>query len=63
MYITRYIALENNTLDKFIRLHPTKAILYIYGATPVLQTWAERKTVWVCGRSSYLGWLHIQFAF
>ena len=38
MYIIRYIALENNTLHKFNHLHPRKAILYIYGAIPVLQT-------------------------
>ena len=43
MYIIRYIALENNTLHKFHHLHPRKAILSIYGATPVLQTLRGKK--------------------
>ena len=43
VYIIRYIALENNTLHKFNHLHPTKAILYMYGATPVLQTLRGKK--------------------
>ena len=43
VYIIRYIALENNTLHKFNHLHPRKAILYMYGATPVLQTLRGKK--------------------
>ena len=43
MYSICYIALENNTLHKFNHLHPRKAILYMYGATPVLQTLRGKK--------------------
>ena len=43
VYIIRYIALENNTLHKFNHLHPRKAVLYMYGATPVLQTFRGKK--------------------
>ena len=43
VYIIRYIALENNTLHKFNHLHPRKAILYMYGAIPVLQTLRGKK--------------------
>ena len=43
VYIILYIALENNTLHKFNHLHPRKAILYMYGATPVLQTLRGKK--------------------
>ena len=43
MYIIRYIALENNTPHKFNHLHPRKAILYMYGATLVLQTLRGKK--------------------
>ena len=43
VYIIRYIALENNTLHKFNHLHPRKVILYMYGATPVLQTLRGKK--------------------
>ena len=43
VYIIRYIALENNTLHKFNHLHPRKAILFMYGATPALQTLRGKK--------------------
>lgn len=56
MYIIRYIALENNTLHKFNHLHPTKATLYIYGATPVLQTLRGKKNSFSLRAFELFGW-------